>query len=399
MLLIFIIIGVLLGLLSGWMFGPAMNSVAWIGELFLNALKMTILPLIIAAVISGIASLGDIRKLGRIGGITLSYYTITTAVAVMIGLIAVNIIRPGEGINISNAAISEHIASKQETGVIDILLSMVSPNLVNSAADGQILPIILFSILFSAALTTLGNSGQSVIQFFNGVNDAMMKIVNWIMLFAPIGIFGLVAGRLGKAGGGEAFMAEMVAVGWYIVTVLSGLGVHLIFLSLILVFIARRRLHFFKGLSRAYLTAFGTASSSATLPLTMKCAREENVDARAVKFTIPLGATMNMDGTALYESVAAMFIAQAYGMDMNFSQQTIIFVTATLAAIGAAGIPEAGLVTMVIVLDAVGIPLEGIGLLLSVDWLLDRFRTTVNVVGDSVGAAVVHRFIQKSPTP
>lgn len=395
MLLIFIVVGVLLGILSGWIFGPAMTSVAWIGELFLNALKMMILPLIAAAVISGITSLGDIRKLGRIGGITVGYYAFTTAVAVMIGLIAVNIIEPGAGVSVSHVAVSEGIASREAMGTEDILLSMVSSNLVASASEGQFLPIILFAILFAAALTTLGEAGRPVVTFVNGVNDTMMKIVSWIMLFAPIGIFGLVAGRMGKAGGGEPFMTEMTAVGWYVVTVLSGLGAHFLFLTLLLLFVARRNIRYLMGLSRAYLTAFGTASSSATLPLTIKCAREENVDARAVKFTIPLGATMNMDGTALYESAAAMFIAQAYGMDLGVGQQAIIFITATLAAIGAAGIPEAGLVTMVIVLDAVGIPLEGIGLLLSVDWLLDRFRTTVNVVGDSVGAAVVHRFIQK----
>lgn len=395
MLLIFIIIGVALGILSGWVFGPAMLSVAWIGEMFLNALKMTIIPLIISAVISGIASLGDIRKLGRIGGITVGYYATTTAVAVMIGLVVVNIIQPGVGISISDASVSEHISSKQSVGAEDILLSMISPNLINSANESQLLPLIVFAILFSAALTTLGSSGQQVIDFFNGVNDAMMTIVSWIIFFAPVGIFGLVAGRLGRAGGGEQFMAEMAAVGWHIVTVLTGLTAHFLFLTLVLLFVARRRITFYKSLSRAYLTAFGTASSSATLPLTMKCAREENLDPRAVKFAIPLGATINMDGTALYESAAAMFIAQAYGMDLGVGQQAIIFFTATLAAIGAAGIPEAGLVTMVIVLDAVGIPLEGIGLLLSVDWLLDRFRTTVNVVGDSVGSAVVHRFIQK----
>ena len=393
MLLLFIIVAVMLGILSGWMFGPAMTSVAWLGELFLNALKMMILPLIMSAVVSGIASLGDVRKLGRIGGVTVGYYTVTTAVAVMLGLFAVNIIQPGVGVHVGHITVSEHIASKQDTGVEEILLSMITPNLAASATEGQLLPLILFAILFSAALTTQGNVGQQVIGFFNGVNDAMMKIVSWIMLFAPIGIFGLVAGRLGQAGGGEQFFQEMAAVGWYMVTVLSGLAAHFVFLSLVLLVIAGRGLGYYKGLARAYFTAFGTASSSATLPLTIQCAREENIDARAVKFTLPLGATMNMDGTALYESVAAMFIAQAYGMDLGFGQQAIIFVTATLAAIGAAGIPEAGLVTMVIVLDAVGIPLEGIGLLLSVDWLLDRFRTTINVVGDSVGAAVVHRVI------
>lgn len=393
-LLLMIVLAVVLGILSGWIWGPAMLSVEWMGTLFLNALKMVIIPLIVAAVISGVASLGDVRKLGRVGGVAVGYYAATTAVAVLIGLIMVNIIQPGVGIDISHAGISDHIRTKQDVGISEILFSMVSPNLFVSAVEGQLLPIILFSILFSAALTTVGESGQIVIRFFQAVNDTMMKLVTWIMYFAPFGIFGLVAGRLGKAGGGEAFFAEISAVGWHVVTVLSGLSVHFVFLTCVMLFVARRNLGYLKQFSRAYLTAFGTASSSATLPLTMGCARDAEVDERALRFTLPLGATINMDGTALYESAAAMFIAQAYGMDLSVGQQAIIFLTATLAAIGAAGIPEAGLVTMVIVLDAVGIPVEGIGLLLSVDWFLDRFRTTINVAGDSIGAAVVHRFIQ-----
>ena len=393
-LLIAIVLAVVLGIVCGWIWGPAMASVAWMGTLFLNALKMVIIPLIICAVISGVGSLGDIRKLGRIGGVTVGYYATTTAVAVLIGLVVVNVIQPGVGVDISHAAISEHVRDKQSLDVSDILFSMVSPNLVVSAAEAQLLPIILFSILFSAALTTIGEPGRTVLGFFHGGNEAMMKLVSWIMYFAPIGIFGLVAGRLGQAGGGEQFMSEIKGVGWHIVTVLTGLGLHFMFLTLVMVFLARRGLGYYKGLSRAYLTAFGTASSSATLPLTLACAREEGIDEQALRFTIPLGATINMDGTALYESAAAMFIAQAYGMDLGVGQQMIIFLTATLAAIGAAGIPEAGLVTMVIVLDAVGIPLEGIGLLLSVDWFLDRFRTTVNVAGDTIGATVVHRFIR-----
>ena len=223
----------------------------------------------------------------------------------------------------------------------------------------------------------------------------MMRIVVWIMYFAPVGIFALIAARLGKAGGGEAFMAQIMGVGWHMVTVLAGLAVHFVVLTLILFFLARRGLDYFAGMLRAVLTAFGTASSSATLPLTMECARENGVDERAVRFVLPLGSTVNMDGTALYEAAAVMFIAQGYGIELGLWQQAIIFITATLAAIGAAGIPEAGLVTMVIVLQAVGLPLEGIGLLLSVDWLLDRFRTAINVWGDSVGAAVVHRLLPK----
>ncbi len=392
-LLILIASAVTLGVLAGWFWGSAMTEIAWIGQLFLDALKMLIVPLILAAVISGVASLGDVRRLGRTGGITVSYYAVTTAIAVFIGLVMVNLIQPGIGIDLSGAASTANITARESTGISDILLSLVSPNIVAAAANAQLLPLILFAILFSAALTTLGERGQCVIEFFNGVNDAMMKLVIWLMYLAPIGIFALVAARLGKAGGGQAFFDQLIAVGWYVLTVLGGLAIHFVVLYLILFFIAGRGRDYVITMLRALLTAFGTASSSATLSMTMECVRENKVDDRAVRFVLPLGSTINMDGTALYEAVAVMFIAQAYGIDLSFGQQAIVFVTATLAAIGAAGIPEAGLVTMIIVLNAVHLPIEGIGLLLTVDWFLDRFRTTINVWGDSVGAAVVHRFL------
>ncbi len=392
-LLIAISIAVVAGVAAGWFIGPEMTSIAWIGKLFLNSLKMTIIPLIIAAVISGVATLGDVRKLGRVGGYTVLYYASTTAIAVLIGLLMVNLIQPGVGLSEASGALPDRVAEKQGTGIDDIVLSMVSPNLIASAADMQLLPIIVFCLLFGCALTTVGEAGKPVIKFFNGVNETMMKLVTWLMYLAPIGIFALVSSRLGLAGGGEAFFDQLAAVGWHVITVLSGLALHFIVLYLILVFIAKRGMDYLLGMLRAILTAFGTASSSATLPMTMECARENEVDKRAVRFVIPLGATINMDGTALYEAAAVMFIAQVYGYDMSLGQQAIIFVTATLAAIGAAGIPEAGLVTMVIVLSAVNLPLEGIGLLLAVDWFLDRFRTAVNVWGDSVGAAVIHRHL------
>lgn len=389
----FIVVGVVAGVAAGWIWGEAMIQVAWLGTLFLNALKMLIVPLIFAAVISGVASMGDIRKLGRLGGYTVSYYLLTTGAAVVIGLVMVNLLQPGAGLDGQFGEISESVAAKQDVGLSDILLSMVSPNLIASAAETQLLPLIVFAIMLSAALTTLGRTGAQAIEFFNGINEAMMKLVTWIMYFAPIGIFALIAARLGKAGGGEGFMREIEAVGMLVVTVLSGLGIHFLVLFAILVVVGRRGLPYLTGMLRALLTAFGTASSSATLPLTMECARESKIDPRAVRFVLPLGSTVNMNGTALYEATAAMFIAQAYGIEMSLGQQIIVLITATLAAIGAAGIPEAGLVTMVIVLKAVGLPLEGIALLLSVDWFLDRFRTSVNVWGDAVGAAVIDRVL------
>jgi Na+/H+-dicarboxylate symporter len=390
-LLAFIITGAVAGVFYGWYAGEAALSVGWLGTLFLNALKMTIIPLIVASIISGIGSLGDIRQMGRLGGTTVAYYFATTGIAVFIGLLVVNWIQPGAGIALTQTEVPERILAKQDTGISDIFLSMISPNLIDAAAETQLLPLIVFAILFAMALTTAGDKARPVFAVFDGINEAMMKLVIWIMHLAPVGIFALIAARLGSVGGGEQFVAEIKAVGLHVVTVLTGLLIHGVVLVLIMLFIARRGFDYLLGMARALVTAFGTASSSATLPLTMECARENKVDPKAVKFVLPLGATINMDGTALYEAAAVMFIAQAYGIDLSLMQQALVFITATLAAIGAAGIPEAGLVTMVIVLTAVGLPLEGIALLLAVDWFLDRFRTTINVWGDSVGAAVIDR--------
>ncbi|AUZ85026.1 dicarboxylate/amino acid:cation symporter [Methylophaga nitratireducenticrescens] len=394
-LLILIILSAISGVLFGWFFGDLSLQIGWLGDLFLNALKMVIIPLIVASVISGIGALGDIRKLGRLGGSTLLYYALTTATAVFIGLVVVNIIQPGAGIELGDATVPERILEKQGTGGSDIVMSLISPNLFASATEMQLLPLIVFAILFAMALTTIGESSKPVFAVFDGINEAMMKLVIWIMYFAPIGIFALIAARLGLAGGGDALFREIQAVGWHVVTVLTGLFIHFCFLLLLLQLIAGKGFSYLLGMSRALVTGFGTASSTATLPLTMENARENKVSDKAIKFVLPLGSTVNMDGTALYEAAAVLFIAQAYGIDLTMTQQIIVFITATLAAIGAAGIPEAGLVTMVIVLSAVGLPLDGIALLLAVDWFLDRFRTVVNIWGDSVGAKVIDTLVIK----
>ena len=392
-LLIAIFIGGLAGIMCGWLFGPKMLAIAWIGDLFLDALKMMIIPLIVGAVISGVTSLGDIRKLGKVGGITLLYYASTTACAVLIGLIMVNVIQPGDGINYQTETISESISNRDNINLTELVRSLISPNIISAASNTQLLPIIVFCLLFGAALTTLGKNKTTIINFFDALNEAMMKLVIWIMVFAPLGVFCLVAGQFGKVGGGSVIKNELAAVGSYFFTVILGLTCHFLLLFIILIIFSKQGREYLFKLLRALLTAFGTASSSATLPLTMKCALEAGIDKRSVKFVLPIGATINMDGTALYESVAVMFIAQTYGISMGMEQQVIIFITATLAAIGAAGIPQAGLVTMLIVLNAVNLPAEGIGLILAVDWLLDRFRTTVNVWGDSVGAAIVETYL------
>ena len=385
------------GIFCGWFFGHSMTAIDWVGELFLDALKMTIIPLIVAAVISGIASLGGTSGgLQRLGGFTVLYYFCTTAIAVLVGLLIVNIIQPGVGITEVSQVVPDSVSGKEETGFVEIIRSLIGDNIVAAAAETKLLEVIVFSILFAAALTTVGERGKPLLAFFDGLNDVMIKIVVWIMYFAPIGIFALISSKLGDSGGGEHFWREIAGVGKYMLTVIIGLTMHFMILLTILLVVSRRGRQFITTMSKALITAFGTASSTATLPLTMECALEANVDKRAVKFVLPLGSTVNMDGTALYEAVAVMFIAQAYGIHMAPMDQVVIFITATLAAIGAAGIPEAGLVTMVIVLTAVGLPMEGIGLLLAVDWFLDRLRTMVNVWGDSVGSTVVERICFKN---
>lgn len=401
------------------------------GEIFLRLLKMLVVPLVVASVMAGILGLGDVRKLGRPGLAAVSYYFATTVLAVGAGLLLVNIIRPGIGAvdeetkaayaqaeasdeakiyssiaaeaGLSDDEVAEafgdhEFVERKNTGVSRILenltLMMFTDNLFKAAVNMELLPLIVFSIAFAGLLTTMGTKVQSIIDFIRQMNDALMAFILLIMKFAPLGIFCLVAARFGQANISGEFLAELQKTGKYSITVLAGLAVHaFITLPAVFYFFTRRNPYrFMLQMSQALLTAFSTASSSATLPVTMESAIDEaGVSKKSVDFVLPLGTTINMDGTALYEAVAAIFIAQVIGADLSLMQQMVVAVTASLAAIGAAGIPEAGLVTMVIVLSAAGLDTQYISLILSVDWLLDRFRTTVNVFGDACGAAVVER--------
>jgi len=374
------------------------------GEIFLRLLKMMVVPLVMASVMSGIIGLGDVRRLGRPGGFAVVYYLTTTVMAVLVGLFMVNLIDPGVGTVDPEAleALAEKgrsmIPEREEATIGTILeglvLMLFTDNLFRAAVEANLLPLIVFSIIFAGMLTTMGERVQAITAMIVQINDALLSFIMLLMKLAPVGIFCLVTARFGEAQAQGAF-AEMVSqTGWYVLTVLAGLGFHaFITLPLILSLFTRRNpFRFMLQMSQAVLTAFSTASSSATLPITMECAVERGkVSKQSVEFVVPLGATINMDGTALYEAVAAIFIAQVIGIDLTFTQQLMVAVTATLAAIGAAGIPEAGLVTMLIVLNTVGLPVEYVSLILPVDWLLDRFRTAVNVFGDSVGSAVVEK--------
>ncbi len=392
-LLFLIIAGVILGGLTGYFFSDSAKTVAPLGKYFLFVLKLIIYPLIITSIIVGITSLKDITKLGNLGIKTISYYFLTTGLAVLIGIFMVNLISPGEGIQMGNInEIPESIKAKKDRPFLGIIFE---------AFLSKTILVILFSVIAGIFLNIFSQKTAILIRFFNILNGYIFKIVYWVLWAAPVAIFALIASRFAEAGGGEAILLEISKIGKYCFTVILGLIIHGgILLASLLFFLGKRDpKEYFQNLFPALTMAFSTASSSATMPITLECLKKRsNVSPKAAGLVVPLGATINMDGTALYESVAAIFIAQIYGIDLSLTQQLIIFITATLAAIGAAGIPEAGLVMMVLVLQAVNLPLEGIAILLSIDWFLDRWRTTVNVWGDAVGAAIIDRSVKKSDT-
>jgi Na+/H+-dicarboxylate symporter len=392
-LLIGIVAGAVLGGLLGWLLPETGESFAIVGNVWLRMLRMLVVPLIVASMVHGVARLGDVRKLGGIGGFTMAYYMFTSTVAIAIGLVLVNVVQPGVGVDITGASSPDGVANSVGTGWQDMIESLITPNLVEAAANTDILPLIIFSLAFGGVLTTIGKKGERVIDLVEALLEAVMKLVHLVMLLAPIGIFGLVAARFGKAGGGSGVREVLAGLGMFSLVVVVGLAIHMTVVLGSLVWLAGRRnpLTYARTMGTALMTAFATASSAATLPVTMSGTEEAGVDDRASRFVLPLGATINMDGSALYEAVAAMFIAQAWGIDIGITGQIMVVITAVLSSVGAAGIPEAGLVTMVVVLQAVGLPLEGLSLLLAIDWLLDRFRTAVNVWGDAVGAAVIER--------
>ena len=396
-----ILIALLGGAASGLLLGPTVLHVAFIGTLFLKALKMIIVPLIATSIITGIAGAGRTEKVGSLGVRTFAYYLSTSLLAIITGLVLVNLIEPGVGADLGLQQKPEKLqASLNEFGdspgeaVERLLLDMVPTNPFKAMAEGEILQLIVFSLLFGFFATRIPQPySESIIGFFQAAFETMMKLTQFIMRLAPIGIFALVAKMVASTG-----FAPFADLALYALTVICGLAFHsLVTLPLILSLVARRspRRHS-QAMAPALLTAFSTSSSSATLPLTIDSLEQRaKISNRTTSFVIPLGATINMDGTALYECVAAMFIAQAYGVDLGPAQQFLVVVTALLASIGAAGIPMAGLVMISVILTAVGLPLEGLGLILAVDRVLDMCRTTVNVWSDSCGAAVVEASTQK----
>jgi proton glutamate symport protein len=391
---------------EGGAFGVTFYGVYdFVGTLFMNALKMLIVPLIVSSIITGVAGIGGGQGLGRLGGKTIAYYLTTSLLAILVGLLFVNLLSPGIidghpartvlGLSSQQAAVAAaKVHGHGASDLADILLNLIPPNVVAAAANGQMLGLIFFSVLFGYFMTRIEEPyAETLFNFWQAMFQVMMRITDWVMVFAPIGVFALVA----KVVAGiqpEELHALLRTLGTFTLTVLLALAVHaLITLPLLLRVLGRvNPLNHYKAMAPALLTAFSTASSSATLPLTMECVEKNaGVSNRTTSFVLPLGATVNMDGTALYECVAAMFIAQAYGIDLTLATQFTVVLIALLTSIGVAAMPAASLVAITIILAAIGLPAEAIGLILAVDRVLDMFRTAVNVFSDSCGAVLVAR--------
>jgi solute carrier family 1 (high affinity glutamate transporter) protein 1 len=397
--------GAAIGLVLGGTLGGHWKDPGWAafvfvvrspGVVFLSLLQALAVPLVMVSVLLSVANLGASRRMGRAMAVTIGYFLFSTLLAVITGILLVSSLQPGHAFPLSSASPPEHAATSTAEALSGVVKNMFPSNLFAAATGGNILGLIIFAALFGVVLGRLGARARPLLDVLDVLNEALMRFVRALIWFAPIGILALVADRIGTAGGGAAVRVELGRLRSYGFTVVLGLAIHaVVTLPVILRLIARRAPHRFAGkMSDALLTAFATASSAATLAVTLRCLTEKaEVSPRAAELVVPLGTTVNMNGTALYEAVAVIFIAQASGIPLGPTHLVVIALTATLAAVGAAAIPEAGLVTMVLVLAAAGLPATGIGMLLSIDWILDRVRTSVNVWGDAVGAAVVERWM------
>ena len=409
-----IITGLLLGLVFGIIsaiFGWGQFTTDWIapfGTIFIRLLKFIAIPLVLTSLITGIASLSDLKKLSRIGGKTISIYIVTTAISVSIGLITVNLLQPGKQVPYemqsklqetyeSDASSRADTAQEvKERGPLQLFIDMVPSNFFEAASNNRnMLQIVFISMLIGIGLVQIPKKkSKPVLDIFEGLNDVIIKLVDIIMLIAPLGVFSLIAQTINKVAGDEPDqVAELLgALGFYMIAVVVGLIIHLLvtYMTILKVYVKMPLKTFFTGIGPAQLLAFSTSSSGATLPVTMeRCEDELGVSEEVSSFVLPLGATINMDGTALYQAVAAVFISQAIGLDLSLLDQLTIVLTTVLASIGTAAVPGAGIIMLVIILEAIGVPSTGIALILGVDRILDMLRTVINVTGDATIAVTI----------
>lgn len=388
-----IILSILGGILCGIFFPEQMLSLRWIGTLFINLLKLIVLPLIFCSLVSAIASMGGMKRLGAIGFYTVSYVLISVSIAVSIGLVLLNTFKPGVGMSagliLTNATPTELKPVEFST----FLLTLFPPNIIEAAAKFEIMPIVFFSIVFAIACVSVGETAKPVIAFFVGLRNIFIKMIIWLMFLTPVGLFSLLGTAIAEAALQHRLMQSVSGMLLFVGIFLVGLALQIAWQLAVVMFVTRRRAkQFITDAMSAMLTAFATSSSMATLPVTLEVAAKQQIKEEVARFVLPFATTINLAGTAMYEAVSALFFCQILGFHLSLVSQIGVFVTAILAGMGATGIPEGGLVTMIMVLRSVNVPTAAIALLLPFDRILDRFRTMTNVWGDLVCAATVDHF-------
>ena len=377
-------------IIFGISFPEEMISISWIGQLFINLLKLIVLPLIFSALVSAITSIGGGKKLSSIGFFTIGYVFVSVGIATIIGLVLLNLFKPGVGIPDSLILANAKPADITPMPFTDYLLTLFPPNIIEAAAKYEIMPIVFFSIVFSLACLKVGKTARPVIDLFVGFRDALITMITWLMYLTPIGLFSLLGTAVAEASIHHLLLKSLQGMFFFIVIFLFGLLLHALWQMVLICYILKKSpRELLKSASSALVTAFATSSSMATLPVTLIVAKEQSIDEDVARFVLPLATTINLASTAMYEAVSALFFCQILGFDLSIPAQLGVFITAILAGMGATGIPEGGLITMVLVLRNVNVPTSAIGLLLPFDRILDRFRTAVNVWGDLSCATVV----------
>ena len=379
-------IGMALGIVAGMLFPDMGSTFKPLGQLFINLIRMVVVPLVLCTIVAGSASVGDINKLGRVASKTLIYYFGTTAVAVVLGLVFANIFNPGEGLNIATEGLKAKSATPPK--MVDVFLNIIPLNPIDAMGKGNMLQVIFFAMLFGFGLSAVGERGKVAYQFFDGAAETMIKVTNMVMIYAPVGVFGLIAFTVANHGA-SVLLPLIKVIGVMYVACL----VHVLVCYLPLVRVSGITIgHFFKLLSAPLMIAFTTCSSAAALATNLIQCQKLGASKPVASFSLPLGNTINMDGTAVYMGVVAIFVAEIYGIPMPFDKQFQVLATGILASIGSVGVPGAGLIMSTIVFTQVGIPLEGIAIIAGIDRVMDMARTTMNVLGDATGTIVVSKW-------
>ncbi len=390
---IFILVSIVLGISCGIFFPAEVLSLRWIGVLFINLLKLISLPLIFCALVSAIASMGNVQRLGSIGVYTIGYVFLSVSIAVLIGLVLLNVFQPGHGVPAEFIVANAAPVDLKPMEFSSFLLKLFPSNIIAAAARYEIMPIVLFSIVFAIACLSVGDVAKPVIDLFVGLRHVFVKMIIWLMYLTPVGLFSLLGSAIAEASLQNRLLDSIKGMCFFILIFLGGLVFQVLWQLLVVKFILRKSAkHFVKSASNAMLVAFATSSSMATLPVTLVVAKNQDISDEVARFVLPLATTINLAGTAMYEAVSALFFCQILGMHLSIFAQIGVFITAILAGMGATGIPEGGLVTMIMVLRSVNVPASAIALLLPFDRILDRFRTMTNVWGDLVCAMTVDHF-------